>query len=237
MGAILQTCRKMDVEVRVVPNMFDIMLQQIRFSEVDGLPLIGMDAPGLPQGSAFAKRIFDLAVASVLVALASPVMGVVALAILWTDGAPILFRQKRIGMGGEPFEILKFRSMFVNAPKYAVTPESGRDPRITPIGRILRRTSLDELPQLFNVLRGDMSLVGPRPEMAFIVETYNDLQRQRLNAKPGITGLWQISPDRAQAIHENMDYDIYYIRNQSFLLDLAILAKTAASVVKGDGAY
>lgn len=236
-GAILQTCRKLDVEVRVVPTLFDIVLQQVDFTEMDGMPLIGMDAPRIPRGSAFVKRVFDFVVAAFLLVVASPVMAVVALAILWTDGAPILFRQKRIGMGGEPFEILKFRSMYVHAPKYAVTPDSGHDPRITPIGRILRRTSLDELPQLLNVLRGDMSLVGPRPEMAFIVETYNDLQRQRLNAKPGITGLWQISPDRAQAIHENMDYDIYYIRNQSFLLDLAILAKTAVSVVKGDGAY
>jgi exopolysaccharide biosynthesis polyprenyl glycosylphosphotransferase len=236
-GAILQTCRKLDVEVRVVPTLFDIVLQQVEFTEMDGLPLIGMDAPRIPPGSAFLKRLFDLSVALVLLVLASPVMAAIAFAIQWVDGKPVLFRQKRIGMGGEPFEILKFRSMYVDAPKYAVTPGSGHDPRITPIGRILRRTSLDELPQLLNVLRGDMSLVGPRPEMAFIVDTYNDLQRQRLNAKPGITGLWQISPDRAQAIHENMDYDIYYIRNQSFLLDLAILAKTAVSVVKGDGAW
>lgn len=236
-GAILDTCRRLDVEVRVVPSLFDIVLQQVDIKEMDGIPLIGMDAPRIPPGSAFVKRAFDLAVSAVLLTLLAPLMGILALAIWWVDGSPVLFRQTRIGFGGEPFKILKFRSMYVDAPKYAVTPGSGHDPRITPIGRFLRRTSLDELPQLINVLRGEMSLVGPRPEMAFIVETYTELQRQRLNAKPGITGLWQISPDRAQAIHENMDYDIYYIRNQSFLLDLAILAKTAVSVVHGEGAW
>jgi exopolysaccharide biosynthesis polyprenyl glycosylphosphotransferase len=236
-GAILDTCRRLGVEVRVVPSLFDIVLQQVDIKDMDGIPLIGMDAPRIPPGSAFLKRVFDLSVSAILLTVLAPLIAVLALAIWWVDGAPVLFRQTRIGFGGEPFKILKFRSMYVDAPKYAVTPGSGRDPRITPIGRFLRRTSLDELPQLFNVLRGEMSLVGPRPEMAFIVDTYTELQRQRLNAKPGITGLWQISPDRAQAIHENMDYDIYYIRNQSFLLDLAILVKTAVSVVHGEGAW
>ena len=236
-GAILQTCRKMNVEVRVVPTLFDIVLQQVEVSEMDGLPLIGMDAPRIPPGSALAKYVFDRIVSFLLLALLSPIMAVITLIVYWTDGAPVLFRQTRIGEGGKPFKIMKFRSMYANAPKYAVAPDAEGDSRVTPIGRILRRTSLDELPQLLNVLKGDMSLVGPRPEMAFIVDTYNDLQRQRLNAKPGITGLWQISPDRAHAIHENMDYDIYYIRNQSFLLDVAILAKTAFSVLKGRGAF
>lgn len=236
-AAILDICRRQGVEVRVVPSLFDIVLQQVEVKDIDGLPLIGMDAPRIPPGSALLKRLFDLVVSLVLLGVFLPVMLALSAAILWVDGKPVFFRQIRVGMGGKPFEILKFRSMFVDAPKYAVTPGTGFDPRITPIGRILRRTSLDELPQLINVLRGEMSLVGPRPEMPFIVETYNDLQRQRLNAKPGITGLWQISPDRATAIHENMDYDIYYIRNQSFLLDLAILAKTASSVVAGEGAW
>ena len=236
-GSILEICKKLGVEVRVVPSLFDIVLQQVDFTEMDGIPLIGMDAPRIPAGSALIKRAFDLVVSGMLLLVFLPLMAILSLAILWVDGAPVLFRQKRVGYGGRTFHILKFRSMYANAPKYAVTPDSGEDPRITPIGKFLRRSSLDELPQLLNVLRGDMSLVGPRPEMPFIVETYNDLQRQRLNAKPGITGLWQISPDRAQAIHENMDYDIYYIRNQSLLLDIAILAKTVVSVMKGDGAW
>ncbi len=236
-GAILRTCRRMGVEVRVVPILSDIVVQRMEFTEVDGLPLIGMDAPRILRGSGVAKRTFDILVASLLLLATAPLMALVAFAILLVDGRPVLFRQTRAGMAGAPFEILKFRTMRVDAPAYAPTPDSVNDPRITRLGRFLRRTSLDELPQLVNVLRGEMSLVGPRPEMPFIVETYDDLQRLRLNAKPGMTGLWQISPDRAQAIHENMDYDIYYIRNQSMLLDIAILLKTVVSVVKGDGAY
>jgi lipopolysaccharide/colanic/teichoic acid biosynthesis glycosyltransferase len=119
----------------------------------------------------------------------------------------------------------------------APTPRSPYDPRITRIGRWLRRYSLDELPQFFNVLAGDMSIVGPRPEMRFIVEKYDTLQRERLRVKPGITGLWQISYARKAAIHENLDYDLYYIENQSFLLDVVIIALTGFAVVKGTGAY
>ena len=112
-----------------------------------------------------------------------------------------------------------------------------RDPRITKIGRYLRRYSLDELPQFLNVFRGEMSLVGPRPEMSFIVDQYGPLERERLRVKPGITGLWQISYARQRAIHDNLDYDLYYIEHQSFLLDLVIIALTAFAVAKGTGAY
>jgi len=134
-------------------------------------------------------------------------------------------------------DIYKFRSMYVDAPKYAVTPSESSDPRITRVGRWLRRTSLDELPQLFNVLRGEMSLVGPRPEMPFIVEKYTSFERQRLEAKPGITGVWQISAVRGEPIHHNMEYDIFYLQNRSFLLDAAILLKTFLSVLRGVGAH
>ena len=127
--------------------------------------------------------------------------------------------------------------MKVDAPKYATTPKNSQDPRITRVGRFLRKTSLDELPQLFNVMKGEMSLVGPRPEMPFIVEQYNDLHKQRLNVKPGITGLWQISADRRLAIHENMDYDIYYIYNQNLLLDIVIILRTIFSCFGAVGAY
>ena len=127
--------------------------------------------------------------------------------------------------------------MFLDAPKYARTPADPADSRITKVGRWLRRTSLDELPQLFNVFRGDMSLVGPRPEMPFIVETYSLLERQRLLAKPGITGVWQISAVRGEPIHANIEYDLFYLENRSILLDLAIIVKTILSVIRGVGAY
>jgi lipopolysaccharide/colanic/teichoic acid biosynthesis glycosyltransferase len=127
----------------------------------------------------------------------------------------------------------KFRTMHASATKYAETPANTSDPRITRFGRWLRRSSFDELPQLFNVINGTMSLVGPRPEMPFIVEQYNELQRMRLKVKPGITGLWQLSADRRVAIHENMDYDLFYLHEQSFLLDVAILVQTVFFAFRG----
>ena len=116
--------------------------------------------------------------------------------------------------------------MYLHAPKYDVSPMQSTDPRITPLGRFLRRTSLDELPQLINVFLGDMSLVGPRPEMPFIVESYSDQHRRRLQVMPGITGFWQLSVDRALPIHENIEYDLYYIRNRAFFMDIAVLLHT-----------
>jgi lipopolysaccharide/colanic/teichoic acid biosynthesis glycosyltransferase len=123
--------------------------------------------------------------------------------------------------------------MFPDAPPYAINPDSLDDPRITRVGRFLRRSSLDELPQLMNVLKGEMSLVGPRPEMPFIVEQYNAEHKERLKALPGITGLWQLSGDRRKAIHENMEYDLYYLYNRSFFLDVTILFQTLVFAFKG----
>jgi lipopolysaccharide/colanic/teichoic acid biosynthesis glycosyltransferase len=137
-----------------------------------------------------------------------------------------LFVQERVGLGGRIFRIFKFRTMWKDAPRYANSPGGDRDPRITRIGRFLRRTGLDELPQLLNVIRGEMSIVGPRPEMPFLVDGYNDLQRQRFHVKPGITGLWQVSVDRHAEIHENIEYDLYYISHQSLLLDVLVLFET-----------
>jgi lipopolysaccharide/colanic/teichoic acid biosynthesis glycosyltransferase len=134
--------------------------------------------------------------------------------------------QKRVGRNGEAFDMYKFRTMVPSAPRYNLSPTRSSDPRITGLGRFLRRTSLDELPQLLNVFLGNMSLVGPRPEMPFIVERYNAQQRRRLQLTPGITGLWQISADRAFPIHENIEYDLYYMKNRTFFMDLAILIHT-----------
>jgi exopolysaccharide biosynthesis polyprenyl glycosylphosphotransferase len=234
---ILNVCRETGCEFQIVPSLYDIVIQRVKITEVEGIPLIGMTEPKYSFKTRVAKRLFDLCAASLLVVLLAPVLIGIALIVKLTSKGPIFFVQKRVGYHGRRFRFFKFRSMYTNTPVYAVTPQSGNDPRITPIGRFLRRSSLDELPQLFNVLYGDMSLVGPRPEMPFIVEQYNELHKQRLNVKPGITGLWQISADRKIAIHENMDYDMYYINNQSFLLDMVILAKTVTSCLKGVGAY
>ena len=146
-------------------------------------------------------------------------------------------RQTRIGRRGKPVEMIKFRTMHVSDCWDAVAPKNEGDPRVTSVGRYLRRYSFDELPNFINVLLGQMSVVGPRPEMPFIVEGYGPLDRERLRAKPGVTGLWQISYARQDAIHSNLDYDLYYIENQSFLLDLVIVALTGFAVAKGTGAF
>lgn len=234
---ILNVCRETRCEFQIVPSLYDIVIQRVKVSELEGIPLIGMTEPNYSFKTRVAKRLFDFLGSLFLLVTLSPVMMALALAVKLSSKGPVFFAQKRVGHMGRRFRFYKFRSMYTDTPVYAITPQSGRDPRITPIGRFLRRSSLDELPQLFNVVMGQMSLVGPRPEMPFIVDQYNELQRQRLNVKPGITGLWQISADRKIAIHENMDYDMYYINNQSFLLDMVILVRTVTSCLKGIGAY
>jgi lipopolysaccharide/colanic/teichoic acid biosynthesis glycosyltransferase len=172
------------------------------------------------------KRMLDLTVAPLLLLLTSPIWLVAVIWIRLDSPGPILFSQERVGLGGRPFKMLKFRSMWQTAPKYAPSPNGNVDPRITRVGRLLRRTGFDELPQLLNVIAGTMSLVGPRPEMPFLVAGYTPLQLQRLQVKPGITGLWQISVDRHAEIHENIEYDLYYVSHQSVLLDVLILLET-----------
>jgi lipopolysaccharide/colanic/teichoic acid biosynthesis glycosyltransferase len=156
-----------------------------------------------------------------------------AIMVKVTSEGPIFFRHHRTGQFGKPFVMLKFRSMYQNVPKYGRSPECAQDDRITPAGRLLRKTSLDELPQLLNVLRGEMSLVGPRPEMPYITDTYTALQRRRLSVPQGLTGLWQLSGDRQFSIHEAIEYDLYYTENRGLFLDLAILLHTLFFAMKG----
>ena len=154
--------------------------------------------------------------------------------LVWQDSpGPVFFIQKRVGRDGELFDMYKFRSMHITAPRYDFSPTESCDPRITEIGRILRRHSLDELPQLINVFLGNMSLVGPRPEMPFIVHGYDSRQRKRLQVVPGITGVWQLSAARGLPIHENIHYDLSYIQNRSFFMDLAILIQTPFRALRG----
>ena len=181
----------------------------------------------------YAKRLFDVVISAVILLLTMPVWVAVGLWVRLSSPGPIFFRQTRIAQEGRPFEMLKFRSMYVTAPKYGVSPDSATDPRVTPAGRFLRKSSLDELPQLLNVLKGDMSLVGPRPEMPFIVEGYTHHEHPRLLVPQGMTGFWQLSADRKLAIHERMEYDLYYLEQKGFFFDLAILVHTALFAMKG----
>jgi exopolysaccharide biosynthesis polyprenyl glycosylphosphotransferase len=201
--------------------------------EVDGLQLTAPSRVTERRYYAFAKRAVDIVVSSFLLVLLAPFLLLIGLMIRLGSPGKALFVQKRVGKNGKLFNIYKFRSMYLGTRRYDISPTQSSDPRITPLGKFLRRTSLDELPQLINVFLGDMSLVGPRPEMPFIVERYSDQHRRRLLVVPGITGLWQLSADRALPIHENMEYDLYYIRNCTFFMDIAILLHTLLFAIGG----
>lgn len=182
------------------------------------------------------KPILDYVMAVVLIAILSPSLLFIAVLVKINSRGSVIFRQKRIGLNNRPFMMYKFRSMYADSPAYSLKPCSSSDPRITPVGRWLRKASLDELPQLFNVLKGDMSLIGPRPEMSFLAREYNELENQRHLAKPGITGLWQLSPGRSLAIRDGIHWDLQYIENLSFLNDLKILFRTF-KVFRGGNTY
>jgi exopolysaccharide biosynthesis polyprenyl glycosylphosphotransferase len=184
----------------------------------------------------FVKRAFDMAFSGTFLLVFSPLLLAVAILVRLDSPGPIFFRQKRIGRFDKPFEILKFRTMYVDAPTYGFKPGDSYDPRITRIGRILRRTSLDELPQFINILRGDMSLVGPRPEMPFIVGDYDYWKHRRHGVRPGLTGWWQVRARGLGPMYQNTKYDLYYVNNQSIWLDIKILCMTFWLVIKCTGA-
>jgi lipopolysaccharide/colanic/teichoic acid biosynthesis glycosyltransferase len=182
------------------------------------------------------NRALDAAGAAVGLAIASPFLGAAALAIKLDDGGPVLYRQRRVGKDGEEFELLKLRTMVVGAERQGAGWAVNRgDPRITRVGRLLRRVSLDELPQLWNVVRGEMSLIGPRPTLAYQVEQYSPHQRRRLDVRPGITGWAQVQGRAGIPWEERIELDIWYVDHRSLLLDLRILARTAWLTLTGQG--
>ncbi len=221
------------MSVYFVPAEFSESGVRIEYGEVDGILLGHTSGEGTRTVYETGKRVLDVGLSMVALAGLGSLMAGIALFIKATSPGPVLFKQIRVGKDGKTFSMLKFRSMFVDAPTYAFSPTENEDPRITPLGRFLRRTSLDELPQLFNVLVGDMSLVGPRPEMPFIAEQYSPVFRERLKVKPGITGLWQLSADRAFLIHDNIEYDLYYVRHRSLFIDVAIMLHTLVFAGRG----
>jgi lipopolysaccharide/colanic/teichoic acid biosynthesis glycosyltransferase len=180
------------------------------------------------------RRLFDLAGAALFLLLAAPLLAVAAAAIRLDDGGPILYRQRRVGKGGREFELLKLRTMIVGAEKQgAGWAVNEGDPRITRVGHLLRRLSLDELPQLWNVVRGDMSLIGPRPTLAYQVERYTPRQRRRLDVKPGLTGWAQIHGRARLPWDERIELDVWYVERRSAWLDLKILARTPLALFRG----
>jgi len=306
---ILGMCLRLKVAWKVVPDLYDMLIERLRFDQVGDLPLAGLRGPAIVGFNWALKRAFDLGAASLLLVLSSPVFLLAALAIRLTSRGPVLFRQTRVGLRGRPFVFLKFRSMrsgsdagihkdftgdwiygrtgggpasgpvprsvgaaaatpapaatsasapasapapaTTSAPASAaapagiaphpagVAPRPGgvhkivRDPRVTRVGGLLRKTSLDELPQLWNVLRGDMSLVGPRPAILYEVERYTEWHKRRLETLPGITGLWQVSGRNALSFEEMVRLDIRYIETWSIELDMKILLKTVPALLFG----
>ncbi|WP_343045033.1 sugar transferase [Pseudarthrobacter oxydans] len=232
----------------MAPALTDIAGPRIHTQQVAGLPLIHVTTPTLEGGQRVAKRLFDVTVSAGLILLATPAMVLVAVLIKLDSRGPILFRQERVGIEGKLFRMLKFRSMVVDAEsKLTALAEKNEgsgplfkmknDPRVTRVGRTLRRFSVDELPQLFNVLGGSMSLVGPRPPLPREVEAYESDVRRRLLVKPGVTGLWQVSGRSNLSWQDSVRLDLYYVENWSLAGDLVIILRTVRAVFHSTGAY
>ena len=236
-------------QVMIAPSLTDVSRERVSIRPVGGLPLLHLEKPRAVDASRWAKRTFDVMVALLLLVALLPVIAFTAFEIWRFDRGPIFFRQHRVGRHGQPFRCWKFRTMVVDAEarRAAVLAAQGvdnglfaklkEDPRITNPGRWLRRLSLDELPQLFNVLRGEMSLVGPRPQTAHEVSLYDDVMARRLHVRPGMTGLWQVSGRSDLSVAEAVRLDLYYVDNWSMVQDLHILARTFGAVVGSRGAY
>ncbi|HEY1801725.1 MAG TPA: sugar transferase [Terriglobales bacterium] len=222
-----------NARVSFVPNNLLTSDPTLDYQDIDGVLLASFGRPTRRLGYDMVKRSLDFAGSLVLLILGMPIWLLLASLIKIDSPGPVFFLQERVGTNGKAFRMVKFRSMHQGSCGNEYSPETSSDARITRMGRFLRRTSLDELPQLLNVLQGTMSLVGPRPEMPFIVKQYTDRHRQRLQVKPGITGLWQLSGDRAFLIHENVEYDLYYIQHRNFFMDLAILLHTFFFAMNG----
>jgi exopolysaccharide biosynthesis polyprenyl glycosylphosphotransferase len=237
-----------DVELLVSPNVMDVAGSRMQLKSVANLPFIHLQEPQFAEAGSWPKLWFDKVVATLVLVLASPLLLITALAIMVTSPGPVLFRQARIGLDGKPFGMLKFRSMQVDADEQLATmlEEQGSadsplfkiedDPRITTVGTFIRRFSIDELPQLWNVIRGDMSLVGPRPQRHEEVRLYASRDFRRLRVRPGMTGLWQVSGRSELAWEEAIKLDTYYVENWSMTGDLVILSRTVRAVLGSRGA-
>jgi len=245
---LLDGMKSLPARVRIVPDHIKMTLFRTVAEEFAGVPMITLRQPTLDPFERRIKRAFDLIVGSLLLILLSPVLLLVAIAVRLDSPGPVIFKQRRVGEKGKIFWMYKFRSMIQGAEqqqfKTVRVREDGRllykhpnDPRVTRVGRFIRRTSLDELPQLINVLKGEMSLVGPRPELPWLVEQYEPWQWQRFSVPQGITGWWQVNGRSDKPMHLYTDEDLFYIQSYSFLLDLQILWHTVGAVLRSKGAY
>jgi exopolysaccharide biosynthesis polyprenyl glycosylphosphotransferase len=242
---IVNFCEARGVELFTLPNVTSVAVSQNEVGTFSGMPVVKLCDASLHSGYAVVKRVMDFAGAAVLLVIGLPFWLFIALLVRLTSPGPAVFTQTRAGLHGKLFKIYKFRSMrqdaearlkeLVDIEKLAVPGfKLKNDPRVTSLGRLLRRTSLDEIPQLINILKGEMSLVGPRPEMPQLVERYSPWQRRRLKAKPGLTGYQQVMA-RGVPLAAAIEYDLVYLKHQSLLLDVYIMMKTVLVVVRGSG--
>src|SRR5687767_1344838 len=257
--AMMEVGRKQRVEFRFAPSLFDLLPQKTSVEQIGVLPMVRLFREPLSDLERFVKRVSDIVISLLTILLLAPVWIVISLMIKRGSPGAVMFRQERVGMDGRIFLCYKFRTMQSGADDTAHReayrrniegddkanvgdehqPVFGKvkdDPRVTPSGRWLRRSSLDELPQLLNVLKGDMSVVGPRPPIAYEVEEYDIWHRKRLDMKPGITGLWQVSGRSRLTFEEMVKIDLYYIENWSIWLDIKIILLTLPAIVRGEGA-
>lgn len=245
---VIAQCERQNVRVKLVPDMFQISISQVELEVINGIPMLGVREPSIRGWNRAVKRTVDVLVVSLGLVILSPLMALIALAIRLNSQGPVIFKQIRVGRDGEEFLVYKFRTMREDAEdtKGHLSDQNEAqgpifkirdDPRCTRVGRFLRRSSLDELPQLYNVLRGEMSLIGPRPPIPDEVKQYKPWQQRRLETSPGITGLWQVSGRSDLTFDEMVLLDLFYIENWSLLLDIKIALRTIPTIMLGTGAY
>ena len=240
--------RTRPMKVWLVPASHRLALYQASIENFFGIPLLGLRAPAITPYQRMVKRLFDICFSTAILLLTAPLMGLIAILVRIDSPGPAFFRQKRIGENGKPFDMIKFRTMVQNAEALHKTVERldedgnllhkhREDPRITRLGHFLRRNSLDELPQFINVLRGEMSVVGPRPELPYLVEKYDPWQYVRFTVPQGVTGWWQVNGRSDKPMHLNTEKDIFYIKNYSLWLDMQIILRTLWVLLRHEGAY
>lgn len=245
---IITECERTGVEFKLVPGMLELIASRVDVDEIGGVPLLSINKIQLTGLNAFLKRTMDIILSAIGIILLIPLYTVFALLVKLTSKGPVLFIQKRVGLDGKSFPMFKFRSMVEGADAMIAELESQSeteghifkikdDPRMTKLGKFMRHWSIDELPQLFNVFFGHMSLVGPRPPLPREVVKYSDWHRKRLRVRPGITGLWQVSGRSLLPFEEMVRLDIYYIENWSLWQDFKVLLRTIPVVLFGSGAF
>lgn len=244
----VKLCERLGTSFKLIPDLYELNLSRIDMDAIEGIPLINIKQASLNIWQGFITRLIDITVSASVLILGLPLWIFLALTIALSSPGPIIYKQTRIGLNGRAFQIYKFRSMYKDADQrlaQLLSQNEARgplfkmknDPRITPIGKFLRSTSLDEIPQFINILKGDMSLVGPRPALPREVAQYEEWQKGRLAIKPGLTGLWQVRGRSNLTFDEGVLMDLYYIENWSLRLYIQILLRTIPAVLFSRGAY